>query len=447
MDPTYPLYPVFTFLGFLLVLIPLPWHLQSWNSGTCFYMMWASIACLNQFVNSVVWHGNALNTSPIWCEISIRIIMGASVGLPAASLCINRRLYSIASVRAVNVTRAEKSRAILIDSLICVLFPILYITWQYVIQGHRFNVLEDIGCYPALYNTLLAYFLSGMWPILIGLISMVYCILSLRCFVRQRIQFNQFLSANKSLTVSRYFRLMALSMTEIAFTTPLAIFAIVLNATASPVGPWRSWEDTHFRFSRVDQIPAVIWRSNHLVALELEFSRWVTPLCALIFFAFFGFADEAKKHYKLAFWAVVKPFGLRPPSEKQKSGAASIGQYKPKSYPMVSTTTSSLPPYSPPSSSSTQHFHDKKRPVSLVLSLPESVDDTYTQFSSPSRTSVDTFADITTTTPTSSQQPPHSLHHLNLVPHDTTAGPLASVIPHNTSHDSISPCISSSERL
>ena len=33
--------------------------------------------------------------------------MGASVGLPAASLCINRRLYLIASVQTVTVTRAE----------------------------------------------------------------------------------------------------------------------------------------------------------------------------------------------------------------------------------------------------------------------------------------------------------------------------------------------------
>jgi len=38
---------------------------------------------------------------------AIRIMMGASVGLPAASLCINRRLYQIASIQAVIVTRPE----------------------------------------------------------------------------------------------------------------------------------------------------------------------------------------------------------------------------------------------------------------------------------------------------------------------------------------------------
>lgn len=68
-DPTYPLFPIFAFLGFFLSLIPLPWHLQAWNSGTCYYMMWAALSCLNQFVNSVVWHNNALNVSPAWCEV------------------------------------------------------------------------------------------------------------------------------------------------------------------------------------------------------------------------------------------------------------------------------------------------------------------------------------------------------------------------------------------
>lgn len=46
---------------------------------------------------------------------------------------------------------------------------------EYVVQGHRFNIFENIGCYPALYNTLLTYFLSIMWPIVIGSISAVYC--------------------------------------------------------------------------------------------------------------------------------------------------------------------------------------------------------------------------------------------------------------------------------
>lgn len=68
-DSTYPLYPVLALFGAVLVLIPLPWHLQAWNSGTCLYMFWTAVACLNLGVNSIVWHNSALNLAPVWCDI------------------------------------------------------------------------------------------------------------------------------------------------------------------------------------------------------------------------------------------------------------------------------------------------------------------------------------------------------------------------------------------
>lgn len=152
-----------------------------------------------------------------------RIYIGASVGIPAASLCINRRLYKIARMHAVAVTRSEvrrlllvvrnlltitlqKRRAILIDSLICVAFPLVCIALcegqsridhsranvivAYIVQGHRFNIFEIIGCFPAIYNTVPAYPLVYMWPVAIGTVSAVYCSTS------RAIQL--FLSANDS---------------------------------------------------------------------------------------------------------------------------------------------------------------------------------------------------------------------------------------------------------
>ncbi|KAF5342932.1 hypothetical protein D9758_014955 [Tetrapyrgos nigripes] len=311
MDPTYPLFPIFSFLGFFLPLIPLPWHLQAWNSGTCYFIFWSSLSSLNQFVNSIVWHGNALNPAPIWCDISSRIMLGATVGVPAASLCINRRLYKIATVQAVSITPAEKRRAVLIDSLICLLFPLIFIALQYVVEGHRFNIYEDIGCYPVVYNTLLAYFTTNMWPLIIGLISATYCVLCLRAFARRRLEFSQFMASNKTLTMGRYFRLMALAMTDILCTTPIAVAVMVINLTALPLEPWRSWDDTHLDFFRVEQIPAILWRSNHLLVTGIELTRWTSVICALLFFAFFGFAAEAQKHYRLAYRFIKRKLGFK----------------------------------------------------------------------------------------------------------------------------------------
>ncbi|KAG2056570.1 STE3-domain-containing protein [Suillus hirtellus] len=320
----YPLYPIFAFLGFVVALIPLPWHLQAWNSGTCYYMIWAALSCLNQFINSIIWHNNAINWAPIWCDISIRIMLGASVGIPAASLCINRRLYNIAKTHAVVLTDEGKRRAVLIDTLICVLFPMAVVALQYVVQGHRFDIYEDIGCYPFIYNTLPAFFLSDSWPMIIGLVSSVYCGLSLKAFYLRHAQFTHFLKSNKSLSASRYFRLMALAMTDIVCTIPLASFIIWINSAAQPVEPWISWENVHYDFSRVMQYPSALWATNYLLVVAIQLTRWIVVVCAFIFFAFFGFAAEARKNYSIAFWWVAKIFGIYPPKPQQHINLASL---------------------------------------------------------------------------------------------------------------------------
>jgi hypothetical protein len=45
---------------------------------------------------------------------------------------------------------------------------------DYIPQGHRFDILEDIGCFPSTYNTWVAYVLVFAWPLAIGVVSAAY---------------------------------------------------------------------------------------------------------------------------------------------------------------------------------------------------------------------------------------------------------------------------------
>ncbi|KAJ7455412.1 hypothetical protein FB451DRAFT_1407733 [Mycena latifolia] len=47
----------------------------------------------------------------------------------------------------------------------------------------------------------------------------------------------------------------------------------------------------------------------------LELSRWAGVICALAFFAFFGFAAEAHKNRRLPFWAVATRCGVKQPAD------------------------------------------------------------------------------------------------------------------------------------
>lgn len=308
---SYPneVYSAFTFLGFILATIPLPWHLEAWNTGTCCFMAWAAIGNLNYFVNSIVWNKEVSNFAPVWCDISAKIIIGINVALPACSLCINRRLYHIATANAVTVTRAEKRRAIIVDLAICVGLPVFNMILHYITQGHRFDIFEDVGCWPSIYNTWVAYVLIFCWPPAIALVSSIYCVLSLSSFNKRRQQFKELLSKNNNLTANRYIRLMCLASVDIVITIPFSIWNVIM-ATRSHVFPWISWENTHSHFSNVRLFPALLWRANHQQVLNLEFSRWSVVMCSVLFFMFFGFADEAKKNYRAAISSVQKRVGM-----------------------------------------------------------------------------------------------------------------------------------------
>ncbi|TDL19931.1 STE3-domain-containing protein [Rickenella mellea] len=307
MDPTYPLYPIFAFICFILVMIPLPWHLQVWNTGTCMYMIWTGVVCLIQFVNSIVWHGNAINKAPMYCDISTRIVLGAGVAIPACGLCIQRCLYRITSSKTVTSSKEQKIRIFMTDISICLGFPLLIMALTYIVQGHRFSIFEDIGCTPAIYNIWPAYPIYYMWPLVCGLISSVYCALTLQSFSNRRSRFDSLYSSPHS--SQRYIRLMLLSATEVVFTVAFSTWVIYANA--KEINPYISWTDTHSDFGVVRTFPSMIWHSVHDWRVAVEFNRWNIIICAIVFIAFFTFADETRGNYNTVFGPLAKRVKLR----------------------------------------------------------------------------------------------------------------------------------------
>jgi Pheromone A receptor len=59
-----------------------------------------------------------------------------------------------------------------------------------------------------------------------------------------------------------------------------------------------NWTNVHSNYSRIPQIPKIVWKSNPRNVFALEMFRWSLVLCAFLFFAFFGLAGEAWQHYR-----------------------------------------------------------------------------------------------------------------------------------------------------
>ncbi|RDX44942.1 STE3-domain-containing protein [Lentinus brumalis] len=363
-DPTYPLFPVFSFFGVVLGLLPLTWHLQAWNAGTVIYMLWASLASLVEFVDSIVWYGSLADVAPVWCDISTKFLIGAGVGIPASSLCIARRLYKITSVSTVSITRKEKLRNVYIDVAIAIGVPIIVMALHYIVQGHRYNIIENIGCAPDIWNTVPAYPLVFMWPVLLGCITFVYAALTLRTFYIHRLRFNQVVSSNNSLTVSRYLRLIALCCIVMALVTPLSAFSIYINTAGLQIQPWVSWANTHYNFSFVELFPAFVWQAKLASHVAIEMGRWIYPCSSILFFMLFGFADEARRCYSAAFWRAARVFGITP----KPTGSGKANKYTGAFRMPDGSSGDVLPPYTP---NAHLPFGKKKRTDSFASSLED----------------------------------------------------------------------------
>ncbi|TFK87793.1 putative fungal pheromoneG-protein-coupled receptor [Polyporus arcularius HHB13444] len=314
----------FSLLGFILISVPLYWHLEAWNVGCVLYIFWMGGECLIQFINMMIWRDNAINVAPVWCDITTRFNIASGLGVCCASLVINRRLYHIANVSAVSMSRADKRRNLLTDLLIGLGVPVVGVALYWFYQGHRFDILEGIGCIEEYPNTFLAYLLYVCWPIPIGLVSATYCTLTLRAFFHRRRQFNELMASNNNLTFNRYFRLMGLAAIEVLFTIPLTIYNIIENLRVAPIYEYRGLADLHYRFSRVNSMSAIAWRASPELIKVMNFRVWAPIGCAILFFCFFGLAEEARKHYKLALSSVAKRVGITT-MDRSGTGFSSTG--------------------------------------------------------------------------------------------------------------------------
>ncbi|KIY62528.1 fungal pheromone STE3G-protein-coupled receptor [Cylindrobasidium torrendii FP15055 ss-10] len=298
------LYAVFSLIGFVLSFIPLPWHMQAGNIGTCALMFWVGIGCLQFGINAIVWNDNSIVSGVGWCDISVRFITGLVVSLPLCSLCINRRLYFIASKAQTGRLVGNPRRDAAVDLFICFVVPAVFSLLTVVFSGARYGINEDYGCVAVLHSSWPLYALYLAPPIIIGLISSSYCVLSICHFKRQRKSFNDVLRKSSGMSSNHYFRLMAIASIDIFITVPIACFSLMLNAEGQHF-PWRGWAWLHEGYWTPSITPKALWTASPAVHILFELSRWTPVFAAFLFFALFGLTEQARNNYSTVLGQVL----------------------------------------------------------------------------------------------------------------------------------------------
>ncbi|KAG8763052.1 a-factor receptor [Ceratobasidium sp. 428] len=187
----------------------------------------------------------------------------------------------------------------------------------FIVQPARYHIIEGIGCWPVLYHTHLAIPIVLMWPVIIETTSFIYAGFTIYILLKSRRQFSLILSESESgLTMSRYFRLMALAATEMFCGLPTALWIFISNVQMTQFQPWISWEDTHSQLSLVLYSPFEVIEKFESKSL-IDMTRWSVPGCAFAFFVYFGLPSEATESYNKVFRKIV---GSLPSVKSQGSG-------------------------------------------------------------------------------------------------------------------------------
>jgi pheromone a factor receptor len=157
-----------------------------------------------------------------------------------------------------------------------------------------------VGCYPAIVNTSLTYFLVTLWPIFIGIAALVFTAMNLSYARNHRHSLDSWLECTPSqlLTFSLYRRLVILGFSAFVLSFWLSVQDLASQITAGSV-TWPGWAVVHADFGRVDQIPRGIWGAGGKDSgLAVELRRWVSVWCALSAFALLGTTREAGERYR-----------------------------------------------------------------------------------------------------------------------------------------------------
>nr|AGL07728.1 pheromone receptor [Lentinula edodes] len=106
-------------------------------------VLWLLVCNLIQGINSLVWAGNTDIHVPRWCDLVTKVLLGLVVAIPGACICISTRLARIHDDQ--KKKPSSKRLQYILDGLFCFVIPVLYMCLHFIVQDHRFNILENFG--------------------------------------------------------------------------------------------------------------------------------------------------------------------------------------------------------------------------------------------------------------------------------------------------------------
>lgn len=114
------------------------------------------------------------------CKYWLYLVEGSRVPLlvgyavPLCSLSQMRRLESVASTRRSLISSRVRKQRVWEEIIICLLFPVILTVLQYVVQGHRYDIIEGIGCSNPTFMSVPGLIIRFIIPMVVAVTSLIF---------------------------------------------------------------------------------------------------------------------------------------------------------------------------------------------------------------------------------------------------------------------------------
>lgn len=280
-------------LAICLLVPPLAWHSQTKNIPAIILIVWLLIMNLTCIVNAAIWSDvDFMNRwdGKGWCDIVIKLQVGANIGISCAVTNIVYNLHSILKANSV-LLDSDSWVKILKDLTISLLTPIIVMALSYLLQVFRYGIARYNGCQNLLSPTWVTTVLYTMWMLIWSFIGAVYATLVLYVFYRKRKDVRDILHCtNSGLDLKRFARLLIFCFVIILVMFPFSLYSFVQDL--EQVGGKYSFKGTHSE---------VFW--NTIIKFDAGkpvYNIWLYVLMSYIVFLIFGLGTDALNMYARA---------------------------------------------------------------------------------------------------------------------------------------------------
>lgn len=216
------------------------------NAALITLVLWSVFCNIILGIDAILWADNTNIHIPVWCDISSRILLASHIAFAGASLRVSLDLEDVSSTRAISEDKYTKRVRRIFNILLCFLVPMLYVILHLFFQYHRFDIVQNFGCFASIRPSALSFVMMIIPSLILCVISFVASGFTFhRIYCSTSSEFTEHLSLRSSLTLFS-FRCRLATTTLVTLATMITSIVIIAAQVAYAV-PRTSSQDTYHR--------------------------------------------------------------------------------------------------------------------------------------------------------------------------------------------------------